>query len=123
MNFKVVSPILGFESISEISFSTIDDFFSKLEKEGIAFTLIDPSRLRTYSFEIPLFYKNLLKIEEGDDVKVYNTMIVHTPIEKSLINFAAPLILNHSKMLLAQVALDSATYPEFGIAETISTYL
>jgi flagellar assembly factor FliW len=123
VNFKIVSPILGFDSIKEITFSEVDDFFSTLEKEGVAFTLIDPSRLREYSFEIPLFYKKLLEIEEGDDVRVYNTMIVDSVIENSRINFAAPLILNHTKKLLAQVALDSVKYPQFGMAEPISDYL
>jgi len=120
MNFKIVSPILGFDSIDEVTYSKVDDFFSTLEKEGISFTLIDPSRLREYVFEIPLFYKNLLKIEEGDDLKVYTLVIVHSDIEKSTINFAAPLLLNHTKGLLAQVALDDAN---FGMAESISEYL
>ena len=123
MNFKIVSPILGFDGLKEISFFTVDEFFSKLESEGVSFTLIDPSRLRAYSFEIPLFYKNLLQIEEGDDIRVYNTVIVNSVIENSMINFAAPLILNHTKKLLVQVALDSVTYPDFGVAEPISAYL
>ncbi len=120
MNFTVVSPILGFDTIKEVIFSEVDDFFSRLEKEGVAFTLVDPSRLREYSFEIPLFYKNALKIEEGDDVRVYCTMIVNSVIENSMINFVAPMILNHSKKLLVQVALDNAS---FGMAEPISEYL
>lgn len=120
MNFKIVSPILGFDSIEEVSFSKVDDFFSTLEKEGVSFTLIDPSRLREYSFEVPLFYKNLLKIEEGDDIRVYALVIIHSDIQKSTINFAAPLILNHTKNLLVQVALDDAS---FGMAEPISDYL
>ena len=118
MNFQIVSPILGFDSLKEITFSKIDDFFSTLEKEGVSFTLIDPASIRQYSVEIPLFYKNLLRIEEGDDVRVYCTMIVDSVIENSKINFAAPVILNFSKKLLAQVALDN---PEFEMAEPLSS--
>ena len=62
----------------------------------------------------------MLKIEEGDDVRVYCTVIVDSIIENSRINFAAPMILNHTKGLLVQVALDDAS---FGIAEPISEYL
>lgn len=120
MNFAVVSPILGFDTIKEVTFSEVDDFFSRLDKEGVSFTLVDPNRLREYSFEIPLFYKNALKIEEGDDVRVYCTMIVNSVVEKSMINFAAPMILNRSKSLLAQVALDDKS---FGMAEPISDYI
>ncbi len=120
MDFKVVSPILGFDTIKEVTFTEVDEFFSKLEKEGVAFTLIDPSRLRDYSFEIPLFYKNALEIEEGDDIRVYCTVIVDSVIENSRINFAAPMILNNTKKLLVQVALDDAN---FGMAEPILEYL
>jgi len=120
VNFQVVSPILGFDSIKEVTFFTIDDFFSTLQSEGVAFTLINPTLLRSYDVEIPLFHKNLLKIEEGDDIRVYCTVIVHSDITKSIINFAAPMILNHSKNLLVQVALDNA---DFGMAESISTYI
>jgi len=120
MNFRVVSPILGFDTIKEVTFSEVDDFFSRLEKEGLSFTLVNPHRLREYSFEIPSFYNNVLQIEEGDDVRVYCTMIVNSVIENSMINFSAPMILNHSKKLLAQVALDDA---RFGMAESISEYL
>ncbi len=120
MDFKVVSPILGFDAIREITFSPVDDFFSKLAYGDITFTLIDPSRLREYVFEIPLFYKKLLEIEEGDDVRVYCTVIVDSVIENSRINFAAPMILNHTKKLLVQVALEGE---DFGMAEPISEYL
>jgi len=123
VNFKVVSPILGFDTVKEIAFFEVDEFFSKLEKEGINFTLIDPSRLREYSFEIPLFYKNLLEVEEGDDIRVFNIMIVDSKIENSMVNFVAPVILNFSKKLLVQVALDGTSYPDFGVAEPISKYL
>jgi len=104
--------------ISDIS--QVDDFFSTLEKEGITFTLITPSRLRTYEVEIPLFYKNLLQIEEGDDIGVYALVIIDSDIQKSTINFAAPLIINHTKHLLVQVALDDVS---FGVAEPIASYL
>ena len=120
MNFTVVSPILGFDTIKEVTFSEVDDFFSRLDKEGVSFILVNPSRLREYSVQIPQFYKNALKIEEGDDIRVYCTMIVDSVVENSMINFAAPMILNHSKSLLAQVALDD---PNFGMAESISEYL
>jgi flagellar assembly factor FliW len=120
VNFQVVSPILGFDSIKEVTFFTVDDFFSTLQSEGVSFTLINPMMLRSYDIKIPLYYKNLLKIEEGDDIRVYCTVIVHSDIAKSTINFAAPMILNHSKNLLVQVALDS---PEYGMSESISTYM
>ena len=52
MNLNVVSPILGFDSLKEVGFSKIDDFFYSLENEGISFTLINPLKVREYDIEI-----------------------------------------------------------------------
>jgi flagellar assembly factor FliW len=123
MKIKIVAPIFGFENIDEVEFEEIDDFFSKIESGDLAFTLVDPTKLREYSFEIPLFYKELLKLNSEDDVSVYNIVIISSDIEKSKINFAAPIIINKKEKLLAQVALDETKYSSFGLAEPISDYL
>jgi flagellar assembly factor FliW len=120
MNFQIVSPIFGFDSLQEVTFLEIDAFFSKIVNAGVSFTLINPLKLRPYEIEIPLFYKNLLKVESGDDVRAYCTVIVDSDITQSTVNFAAPIILNHSKHRLVQVALDDAKY---AVAEPISSYL
>ncbi len=123
MKIKIVAPIFGFENIDEVFFEKIDDFFAKVESENISFTLVDPSRLREYSFDIPSFYKELLKIETIKDVKVYNIVIISSDIKKSTINFAAPIVINKKENLLAQIALDESTHKEFGVAESIAEYL
>jgi len=123
MKVKIVAPIFGFENIDEVQFENIDDFFSKIESGDVTFTLIDPAKLREYSFNIPIFYKELLKLESDDDVSVYNIVIISSEIEKSKINFLAPIIINKKENLLAQIALDETQYKEFGLAESISDYL
>jgi len=123
MKVKIVAPIFGFENIEEVEFEEIDDFFSKVESGDFSFTLIDPSKLREYSFDIPPFYKELLKLEILEDADVYNIVIISSEIEKSKINFAAPVIINKKENLLAQIALDENKYKEFGLAESISDYL
>ncbi len=123
MKIKIVAPIFGFENIDEVLFENIDDFFAKIESENISFTLIDPSKLREYSFEIPDFYKELLKIEAMEDVRVYNTVIISSDIKKSTVNFAAPIVINKKENLLAQIALDESSHEGFGLAESISDYL
>ena len=120
MKYDVVSPIFGFDSIKEVAYEVVDDFFSTLTSEGIAFTLIDPTKLRVYDVKIPLFHKDALQIEEGDDVRVYCTVIVHSDVTKSSINFAAPIVINHTKKSLTQVALEN---PDYGMAENISAYI
>ena len=123
MNLNVVSPILGFDSLKEVGFSKIDDFFYSLENEGISFTLINPLKVREYDIEIAESYKNLLDLDKEDKIRIYNIIIIQNPIEKSFVNFAAPIIINESKNLLVQVALDSSKYPQFGVSESISDYL
>ncbi len=126
MHLKVVSPILGFESIREFKWEKIDEYFSKLQATNakeIVFTLIDPSKIRSYDFVIPLFYKKLLDVEQGDNILVRNIVLMQDPIENASINFIAPLIINEDKQLLAQVALDNTKYPDYGIAEMIKGYL
>lgn len=123
MKIKIVAPIFGFEKIDEVQLEEIDDFFSKVESGDVAFTLIDPSKLRAYSFEIPPFYKELLKFESAEDIAVYNIVIISSEIEKSKINFAAPIVINTKEKLLVQIALDETKYKEFGLAESISDYL
>jgi flagellar assembly factor FliW len=123
MNIKIISPILGFESVKEVMFLEIDDFFSSISGENLSFTLIDPTRLRDYSFKIPSSYQSLLQIEDKDDIKIYSVVVINSEIEKSTINFIAPIVINFSKALLAQITLDSFKYPDFQILDPISNYL
>lgn len=124
MTLKVMAPIFGFETIKEVTFEEVDEFFVKIECDEISFTMIDPSKIRNYSFDIPMYYKELLKLNDAaDDAKVYNIMVLRSDLTKSTINFAAPIIINTKEKLLVQVALDEQKYADFGLAESIGTYL
>ncbi len=123
MKIKIVAPIFGFENIDEVVFEEVDEFFVKISSGDVSFTMIDPSKLRMYSFDIPLYYKELLKIDKDKDIKVYNIIIISSDIQKSTVNFAAPIIVNKKEKLLVQIALDGVKYKEFGLNEPISEYL
>ncbi len=126
MEFEVKLPILGFENIQNVRLVKIDDVFMKLEvinDANISFTLINPYVLREYSFDIPIFAKTMLDLEEGSNVLVFNIMIVHKPIENSTVNFIAPVIFNIDKNICGQIVLDSSQYPDFGITEPISEFI
>ena len=64
-----------------------------------------------------------MNIEDDDNIKIYSVVIVNSEIEKSTINFIAPIVINFSKGLLVQIMLDSFKYPEFEILDPISNYL
>lgn len=125
MIFTLKHPLAGFEDIQTMELTQIDDFFYKLQSKSpdISFTLIDPFKLRPYEFDVPIYYKILLDIEDSNKILTLTSMIISTPAENSTINFIAPLVFNMDKKYLVQVLLDTTKYPDFGITEPISNFL
>ena len=123
MQFDLKLPLLGFETVAKMELQKIDDIFMRLESvgEGPSFTLINPFALREYSFDIPTSLQALMGITPESNLLIYNIMILQTPIEKSSINFVAPLIFNTDNQTMAQIIVDNRA--DFGIAEPISNYL
>jgi len=123
MQFDLKLPLLGFESVSKMELQKIDEIFLRLESigEGPSFTLINPFALREYSFDIPSSLQALMGIDATSNLLIYNIMILQTPIEKSTINFVAPLIFNTDNQTMAQIIIDNRS--DFGIAEPIKNYL
>lgn len=125
MVFNVKAPIPGFEVIKEVEVEKIDDFFVKLisKSDTTTFTLINPFMIRNYDFKVPEYFKSLLDIKDDTNILILNIMIIATPIESSTINFIAPLIFNTDNGTVAQVLLDAAQYPDFGLMESVANYL
>lgn len=124
MMFEVKSKILGFENINEVELSQIDELFSTLRlNNDISFTLVDPSRLREYAFEISDEMQTCLGVEDESDLKVYNVVVIQNPLEESKINFQAPLIFNTANMTMAQDVLSLQKYPEFGFDESLKSFI
>jgi flagellar assembly factor FliW len=126
MVFEVKSPILGFDSLTKVEVKKIDNFFSSLkdaESSLPTFTLVNPYALREYSFDIPAAIRVLLNLKEDTKVEVYNIIVLQNPIEKSVVNFLAPLVFNMDNMTMGQVVLDARDYENFMVADEISKYL
>lgn len=123
MQFDLKLPLLGFEAVSKMELQKIDEIFLRLETigEGPSFTLINPFALREYSFDIPSSLQALMGITPQSNLLIYNIMILQTPLEKSTINFVAPLIFNTDNQTMAQIIIDNRS--DFGIAEPIKNYL
>jgi len=125
MAYEVKSPILGFEDTKEVELQEIDSLFTSMKdakNDKISFTLVNPFLLRAYDFEISDEIKELLSINDDSKISVYNILLIQKPLEKSLINFLAPLVVNHDSKQLAQIILDPKKYPNYGITETIDSY-
>lgn len=123
MQFDLKLPLLGFEAVSKMELQKLDEIFLRLESvgDGPSFTLINPFALREYSFDIPSSLQALLGITPESNLLIYNIMILQTPIEKSTINFIAPLIFNTDNQTMAQIIVDNRS--DFGIAEPVEKYL
>lgn len=123
MQFELKLPLLGFESVSRMELSKIDDIFMRLESagNGPTFTLVNPFALREYAFDIPSSLQALMEITPQTNLLIYNIMIVQNPIENSTINFVAPLIFNTDNQTMAQIIVDNRH--DFALAEPVKNYL
>ena len=88
-----------------------------------SFTLINPFVLKDYEIEIPTATKNLLEIDENSNILIFNIVVIQKPLDKSVVNFAAPLIFNTDNQTMAQVILDGKFAQEHGVAEQISNFM
>lgn len=125
MSYNVKGLISGFEEVNNVSLHTVDELFSTLkdtENEHISFTVVNPYLLREYSFDVPSDIKVLLEITENSNLSVYNIVVIQQPLEKSTVNFLAPIIINNDNNRIAQVVLNAKRHPDFGMAEAIENF-
>lgn len=126
MTFEVKSKILGFENIKELKLTKIDELFSTLsstEDDNISFTVVDPHKLREYNFEISDEVEKVLDITDEEELMVYNIVLVQNPLEKSQINFLAPLVFNKTNNSMAQAVLEVHDHQEYGLNERLKSFL
>jgi len=125
MSYNVRGEILGFEDTASVEIHEIDELFSTMvdvNDENISFTIVNPYLLREYSFDLPSDIKVILEITDSSKISVYNILVIQKPLEKSTINFLAPIIINHDNNKLAQTILDPKSHTDFGMAETIESF-
>jgi len=125
MAYEVKGEILGFVNTKQVDINEIDELFSTMidkQNEGISFTLVNPYMLREYSFDIPTKTKNLLNINSDSKISVYNILLIQKPLEKSTINFLAPIIINHDNNTLTQIVLEPKQNPDCSIAQSIESF-
>lgn len=125
MGYEVKGQILGFENTMNVDINEVDELFSTMidtDNKNISFTMVNPYILREYSFDLPTNLKILLDIKADSNVNVYNIVVIQEPLEKSAINFLAPIVVNEDNKTVGQAVLSSNTHPNFGMAETIESF-
>ena len=127
MQFELKLPLLGFDSVTHMTLTKIDDIFMQLENttddKKPSFTLINPFVLKAYEIDIPQATQSLLGITEDSNILIFNVVIIHTPLDQSTINFVAPFIFNTDNQTMAQVILDGKSAQGHGMAERISDFM
>jgi len=125
MNYEVKGHILGFESMTHVKLNEVDDLFSTMidaDNKDVSFTIVNPYKLREYSFDLPSDVKVLLDIHKKSNIHVYNIVMIQKPLENSTVNFLAPIVVNIDNNTIAQVVLNQKRHPKFGFNETIISF-
>lgn len=126
MKYTVKKDILGFEETKEVEITEIDEMFATMQdvnNKDISFTIINPYTLREYSFDVSKSVEALLDIKEDSHISVYNIVVIKNPLEESCVNFLAPIVVNDDTKEIAQEILKKETHPDFGMAESIKSFL
>lgn len=125
MTYTLKAPILGFEQIKTVEFTENDEFFATLEDKdsNVFFTLVNPYKLREYSFDITNEMQKTLGIGEKSNLMVYNIVALGKPSEESVVNFLAPIVFNVDTKAAAQVVLNAKNHPELSVAQKLSDFI
>lgn len=123
MDFEIVSPILGFENIKDISMNKIDDIFANItSSNGIQWSLVNPYALRDYSISLPIYSQILLDYNSNCELEVYCMMILQKPLEHSKVNFLAPMVFNITNKKALQLYCSADEYPDLVKLETLQYF-
>ena len=112
--YKVVLPILGFESFSKIDVEKLDEFVSFLKfEDGSKISIININVLNKVSFDFKIDDKALeaLKIKSKDDFSTYFILVSQEPVEHSIINLVAPIFINEKEKLVGQYVTSENVEP------------
>lgn len=125
MTYQIKAPILGFEHITSVELTRLDEYFAKIasDDKSLEMMLVNPYSLREYSFTIPRYIEMLLGLDRDSSVLVYCIVILQRNLGESMVNFLAPLIFNTKDKVAGQVALSMMDYPDFGFKDTLKSFL
>ena len=112
--YKIVLPVLGFESFNSLSIEKIDDSFSFLvfdEKTKITVMNINALNKVSFNFKIDEDVLEKLKIKAKNDFNTYFVVVSQNPIENSVINLVSPIFVNEKEKLIGQYVTSQKVDP------------
>lgn len=85
----------------------------KAGNDNMVLALVNPYKLRNYSFVIPEYLTLILHITKKSKLLVYCPLDLNSPLEASEINYLFPIIFNTETKFVAQIPLSIMDYPDF----------
>ncbi|MAD42522.1 MAG: flagellar biosynthesis protein FliW [Arcobacter sp.] len=108
--YKIELPLLGFEDIKELEIKSLDENFLTIELNNnknlnINLVNIDYFKKDTFNFDISDDILERMQIKNRDDFKIFFTVVMQKPIEDSIVNLAAPILINEKEKLIGQYVI------------------
>lgn len=105
--YEITIPLLGFDEIKKVNLEKLDEYFSTLilDKENlINFTIVNIKYLQHAAFDFNIEDDILEKmhIRSREDFDIYFSVVLQDPIEKSIVNLVAPILINKRHNLIGQ---------------------
>ena len=108
MKFEVVIPIDGCKNEKEFELSRLDDFFSVIKgiETGVTLRLMSFGALKSLAFELPLDFKEKLKIESIEDISIFYIFVLQSHVSDSSMDIFSPVIMNNKSLKMGQIHLN-----------------
>jgi flagellar assembly factor FliW len=108
--YKIELPLLGFEDIKELNIKSLDNNFITLElnkEKNLSINLVSINYFKEAKFNFNIDDETLEKmhIKKLADFKIFFCVVMQTPIENSIVNLAAPVLVNEKEKLLGQYVI------------------
>ncbi|MBU3013356.1 flagellar assembly protein FliW [Poseidonibacter lekithochrous] len=108
--YKIELPLLGFEEFKELDIKSLDNNFVTLElnqEKDLNINLVNITYFKdtNFNFNIDDDILEKMQIKKQEDFKIFFCIVMQNPIEESIVNLAAPILINEEKRLIGQYVL------------------
>ncbi|KAB7886370.1 flagellar assembly protein FliW [Poseidonibacter ostreae] len=108
--YKIELPLLGFEDIKELDIKSVDDNFVTLElnnEKSLNINLVSINYFKEakFNFNIDDETLEIMNIKNLEDFKIFFCVVMQKPIEDSIVNLAAPVLINEKDKLIGQYVI------------------